>query len=67
MMLKSKLRVSVGFQKWNCNAHVVLPVPEDMFLEDMVTENPCYKSNSQPKPEKYWKNAAALIPLCKGH
>ncbi|CAM4552105.1 unnamed protein product [Lepidochelys olivacea] len=65
--LKSKWTVSARFQKWGPNACVFLPVPEDTFLEDMVAENPCYKSNSQQKPEQYWKNAAALIPPCIGH
>ncbi|XP_029440321.1 uncharacterized protein LOC115080307 [Rhinatrema bivittatum] len=65
-IFKSKWRGSAKFKKWGPNACVFLPVPEDIFIEDMISENPCYKSNSQLKSREYWENVAAVLPSYQG-
>ncbi|MGH0144776.1 UNVERIFIED_CONTAM: hypothetical protein FKN15_037000 [Acipenser sinensis] len=48
------------------NLCIFLPVPEDEFIKDMLSDNPCYKSNSQKKPMEYWEKAAAELPTYQG-
>ena len=43
-----------------------LQAPEDKFLEDMLSDQPRFQSNSQVKPMKYWEKAAATIPEYRG-
>ncbi|XP_015200326.1 protein Dok-7 isoform X2 [Lepisosteus oculatus] len=45
---------------------IFLPVAEDEFLEDMLADNPRYKSTSQQKPMEYWEKAAADLPVYQG-
>ncbi|XP_041738090.1 uncharacterized protein LOC121570681 [Coregonus clupeaformis] len=44
----------------------VLPVPEEEFLEDMLSENPRFPSKSQRQRPEYWEEAAAALPVYRG-
>ncbi|GCC33190.1 hypothetical protein chiPu_0011658 [Chiloscyllium punctatum] len=54
------------FSKIGPNSCVFLPVPEDIFIEDMLSDNPQYKSNSQLKSVEYWSSVAAELPPYQG-
>ncbi|KAF7710170.1 hypothetical protein HF521_009042, partial [Silurus meridionalis] len=43
-----------------------LRTTEKLFLEDMLSDNPRYLSNSQLKPSEYWEEAAATLPEYQG-
>ncbi|XP_038659907.1 uncharacterized protein LOC119970035 [Scyliorhinus canicula] len=54
------------FSKIGPNSCVFLPVPEDIFIEDMLSDNPQYRSNSQLKSVEYWSSVAAELPPYQG-
>ncbi|KAJ8411074.1 hypothetical protein AAFF_G00181090 [Aldrovandia affinis] len=43
-----------------------LPVSEEEFLKDMLSNRPRFRSRSQLKPMRYWKRMAATVPAYQG-
>ncbi|KAJ8336114.1 hypothetical protein SKAU_G00394570 [Synaphobranchus kaupii] len=44
----------------------ILPVSEEEFLRDMLSNRPRFRSRAQLKPMRYWEGVAAVLPVYRG-